>query len=140
MEIRETRRGTGWKVELFDGERSISWCSLADCRMRIGESVVAMGGIGGVGTLPEFRRKGYSRQVMEAAIAVMEREKYAISFLHGIQEFYHRFGFITCMAEHEFSLDTRDLSSRRGVTVAINLSNSARMRIKKFGSLRVGIL
>ena len=108
MEIRETRRGTGWKVELFDGERSISWCSLADCRMRIGESVVAMGGIGGVGTLPEFRRKGLSRQVMEATIAMMERERYAISFLHGIQEFYHRFGFITCMAEHEFSLDTRD--------------------------------
>ena len=108
MEIRETRRGAIWKVDLFDGERSISWCSIVDRRMRIGESVVAMGGIGGVGTLPEFRRKGYSRQVMEAAMAVMGRERHGVSFLHGIQEFYHRFGYVTCMAEHELSLDTRD--------------------------------
>ena len=108
MQIRETRRRNSWKIELFEDDRSISWCSVIDCRIRIGASVVTMGGIGGVGTLREFRRQGYSRQVMEAALAMMERERYGISLLHGIQDFYHHFGYVTCMAEHEFSLATRD--------------------------------
>ena len=87
MEIKETRIEEGWKVELVDGDRAISWCSVVDCRMRIGEALVDVGGIGEVETLREFRRKGYSRQVMEAAVALMERERYDISFLHGIQDF-----------------------------------------------------
>ena len=45
---------------------------------------------------------------MEAALALMVRERYDISFLHGIPDFYHKYGFVTCMAEHEFWLDTRD--------------------------------
>ena len=114
MEIKETRIEEGWKVELVDGDRSISWCLVVDCRMRVGEAVVDVGGIGEVETLREFRRKGYSRQVMEAAVALMERERYDISFLHGIQDFYHRFGYVTCMAEHEFWLDTRDAERSPG--------------------------
>ena len=108
MKITETRLENGWKVELVDGDQSISWCSVVDRPMRIGKAVVDMGGIGGVETLPEFRRKGYSRQVMQAAVSLMIRERYSISFLHGIQDYYNRFGYITCMAEHEFSLWTHE--------------------------------
>ena len=108
MELKETRIAEGWKLELMDSGRPLSWGSVVDCRMRIGSAVIDVGGIGGVGTLQEFRRKGYSRRVMEAALALMQRERYSISFLHGIQDFYHRFGYLTCMPEHEFYLDTRD--------------------------------
>jgi len=103
-------------VELVEGERPISWCSVVDRSLRIGKSVVVAGGIGGVGTLREFRRRGYSREVMERAVALMLREEYDISFLHGIQDFYHKFGYATCMAEHEFSLETRDAERVRGGT------------------------
>lgn len=108
MEIRETRKRGGWQVELIDVSTALSWCSIVDRQMRIGAARVSVGGIGGVGTLPEHRRKGYSRRVMERALEVIEREGYDLAFLHGIQDFYHRFGFVTCMPEHSFWLDTRD--------------------------------
>ena len=108
MELREERKKSGWYIELFKADKSISHCSVVEGIMRIGTARVQVGGIGGVGTLPEFRKKGYSRQIVEAAIELMAREGYDISFLHGIPDFYHKYGFVTCMAEHEFWLDTRD--------------------------------
>jgi predicted acetyltransferase len=114
MELRERKIKEGWKIELVEGERPISWSSVVDRSLRVGKSVVCAGGIGGVGTLREFRRRGYSREVMERAVALMIREGYDISFLHGIQDFYHKYGYATCMAEHEFSLETRDAERVRG--------------------------
>jgi predicted N-acetyltransferase YhbS len=37
----------------------------------------------------------------------MQRENYDASFLYGIEDFYDKFGFITCMPEHNLELDTR---------------------------------
>lgn len=106
LEVRPRREPWGWRLELAGGgAEALSWCSIVDVPMRIGGSVVLAGGIGGVGTLEAHRRKGYSRRVLETALALMRRERYAISFLHGIQDFYHKFGYITCMAEHELSVD-----------------------------------
>ena len=122
MEFRETKKLGGWQVELVDGSTTLSWCSIVNRQMRIGTARVSVGGIGGVGTLREHRRKGYSRRVMERAMEVVEREGYDISFLHGIQNFYHRFGFVTCMPEHSFSLDTRDAER------AVGKSHLRRMR------------
>jgi len=108
MELREKRIGTNWKVELLDGDTSLSRCWVVDVVMRIGSRPVRAGGIGEVGTLPEYRNKGLSRRVMEASVRLMRREGYPISFLHGIPDFYDKFGYITCMAEHDLTLDTRD--------------------------------
>ncbi|MFH1568265.1 MAG: GNAT family N-acetyltransferase, partial [Gemmatimonadota bacterium] len=68
--------------------------------------VLRVGGIGGVGTEEEYRRRGLARQVLERCVELMTREGYDASFLFGIQDFYHRFGFATCMAEQELVIDT----------------------------------
>ena len=108
MELREVREKWGdWKVEIVDGNRSVSRCWIVDRQMRIGRCSVKVGGIAGVGTDCEYRNRGLARQVMEGSVEWMKREGYDASFLFGIQDFYHRFGFVTCMAERRLYLDTR---------------------------------
>lgn len=108
MELQEKREEGGWKVELVREGRSISRLWIVDVQMRIGGSVVKVGGIAGVGTDRQYRNQGLASRVLEASLALMLREGYEVSMLFGIQDFYHRFGFATCIPEHNLRLDTRD--------------------------------
>lgn len=59
-----------------------------------GQTVIPMGGIGGVGTLPEYRGRGLATLLLEDAIAYMERKGQPISMLFtGINPFYARLGW-----------------------------------------------
>ncbi|MGQ9461455.1 MAG: GNAT family N-acetyltransferase [Candidatus Fervidibacter sp.] len=59
-----------------------------------GQTVIPMGGIGGVGTLPEYRGRGLATLLLEDAIAYMERKGQPISMLFtGINSFYARLGW-----------------------------------------------
>jgi len=107
MELQEKRERDGWKVELVREGRSVSRLWIVDVQMRIGSGVVAVGGIAGVGTDREYRNQGLASRVLNASLALMRREGYDASFLFGIPDFYHRFGFATCMPEHNLCLDTR---------------------------------
>lgn len=108
MERREVREKWGdWKVEIVNGERSVSRCWIVDRQLRIGRCPVKVGGIAGVGTERDYRNRGLARQVMEGAVELMKREGYDASFLFGIQDFYHKYGFLTCMAERRLYVDTR---------------------------------
>ena len=52
-------------------------------------------GIGGVATLPEFRRKGLMRLLFDAAFADMRAKGHAVSVLHPFShEFYGKFGYV----------------------------------------------
>lgn len=108
MELRRERTAHGWKIVLERDESPVSWCSVVERTMRFGVARLRVGGIGGVGTAPRHRRHGYARRVLEDALDLMEAEHYQISFLHGIQDFYGKFGYVTCMPEYELWLETRD--------------------------------
>lgn len=108
MELQEKRETNGWKVEIMREGRSISRLWIVDVRLRIGSSVVKVGGIAGVGTDRQYRNQGLARRVLEASLQLMRREGYEASWLFGIQDFYHKFGFATCMPEYNLRLDTRD--------------------------------
>ncbi len=72
-----------------------------------GQVVLPMGGIGGVGTLPEYRRRGLATQLLQDAIAYMERKGHAISMLFtGINPFYARLGWAD-FPEWRFQLQVR---------------------------------
>ena len=86
--------------------KSISRLWVANRQMRVGSAVVTLGGIAGVGTDRNYRNRGLSRQVLDASLILMQREGYDASFLYGIQDFYHKFGFITCMPQHSLELNT----------------------------------
>lgn len=107
MQLREQKMGGGWAVDLFEDGKSISRLWIADRQMRIGTSVVQLGGIAGVGTERQHRKRGLASQVLKASLALMQREGYDASFLYGIPDFYHKFDFVTCMPQHDLALDTR---------------------------------
>ena len=100
--------GTGWKVEILHRGRSVSRLWITDRRMRIGSAVVRVGGIAGVGTDPAHRRRGLALRVLQRSLQLMADEGYESSFLFGIEDFYHRAGFATCMPEHGLSLAAAD--------------------------------
>ena len=96
----------GWKIELLEDGKSISRLWVVDRIMRIGGAQMKLGGISSVGTDDAFRRKGLAAQVMEAALKLMEREGHEAALLHGIPDFYHRFGYSPCMPEYGIRIAT----------------------------------
>jgi hypothetical protein len=95
------------RVDLMAGERSISRLWIVPFTLRIGAATVRMDGIGGVGTEKEFRQRGYSRQVLEAAVERMRQGDGALSMLYGIPDFYPKFGYATAGPDHYIALKGR---------------------------------
>ena len=63
--------------------------------MRIGGSVVQMGGVGNVSTRPEYRRAGHSSQVIRDSVQYMRAAGYDLSILFtDIQSHYARAGWV----------------------------------------------
>ncbi len=77
-----------------DGE-AISRLWIVPFHLRIGDAVVRMDGIAGVGTDEAHRNRGYSRLVLEATVAWMKQGDAAISMLYGIPDYYPKFGYAT---------------------------------------------
>ncbi len=95
-------------IELLADGRTVSSLVVWDLRLWMRGSQVRMGGIGGVETPPAERNKGYARKLMEEAIAYMKRLGHDVSLLFGIPDFYHKFGYVPCMAETTMRTATRD--------------------------------
>ncbi len=84
--------------------KSVSRTYIVPMLMRIGAAVVRMDGIGGVATEDDYRYRGYSRRVMEAAVEQMRAGDAAISTLYGIPDFYPKYGYATTGPEYTMSL------------------------------------
>ncbi len=72
----------------------VSHISIVEKRFRIGGAVIKMGGIGDVYTLPPYRKKNFTSMLMNDSIEYMRQNKFPLSLLFGIPNFYHRFGYI----------------------------------------------
>lgn len=90
------------------GGTTVSWLVVHDLRWHVGEALVRMGGIGGVGTLKEHRNRGYSRLCMDEAMALMGRERVPMAALFGIPDFYSKWGFAPVIPEPWLKLDAAD--------------------------------
>ncbi len=75
--------------------------------LQIGAARVRMDGIGGVGTEPDCRKRGYAGLVMQAAVDVMRSGDAALSMLYGIRDYYPRFGYTPAGPEHFIVLNER---------------------------------
>lgn len=106
--LRETPCELGHRLELIAGSEIVSSLEVYNLEMRIGGVRVRCGGVGAVHTSPEHRLKGYATRVMERAVHVMQREGYHLSALFGIADFYHRFGYASCLVECESTVSARD--------------------------------
>jgi predicted acetyltransferase len=108
MEIKRAPQEKSTRISLLADSEDVSGLWVHDLTMRIGTVPVRMGGIGGVSTKPDHRKKGYARKVLEDAVGFMRESGYDVSALFGIPDFYPRFGYAVCMPECECSLSTRD--------------------------------
>lgn len=104
----------GWKIELCDQGTWLSRLWVVDRDIRIGGSVLRVGGISSVETPKEHRGKGLAAKAMEGALALMGNEGYAVSLLHGIPDYYHRFGYAPCMPEYDLRIATADAERAPG--------------------------
>ncbi len=109
MEIKTNDDGRSHGRELWpDSEAWASRLWVIDYAMRIGQATVRMAGIGGVETRWNQRMKGYARQLLEDTVRYMQAEGYAVSMLFGIENFYIKFGYVSCLAASSFKIKTRD--------------------------------
>lgn len=92
---------------IVDGE-AVTRLTLIDHEIRIGSSVVKMGGLARLATKTEHRMKGYARTLMNDSIAEMQKRGSDVSMLFGIPNLYHKFGFAPCLADHKATLNTHD--------------------------------
>ena len=78
------------RVCAVDG-KLVSAVQICKRRVRVGGAELVMGGIGNVGTLPEYRGRGYSNRLMWDTVKVMRRHGMDFSVLFtGIQSFYEK--------------------------------------------------
>lgn len=110
----EERDGVSRVYAVAQGER-VSWLSVVDLYMHYGGARIRVGGVAGVYTPREHRRRGYSRATINYALSWMKKRGYQLTALFGVHEYYHRFGYATFMGEHVVTISLRDLSRVRRV-------------------------
>jgi predicted acetyltransferase len=102
------------RVRVADG-RVISQLWIVDRIMRVGLAEWRMGGIAAVSTAPEARSQGHATALMQDALELMRRKGFDITVLHGIDHFYHRFGYAVVWPNSRLQIplgEARELMSR----------------------------
>ena len=76
-------------------KRVVATLRIWERRMRIGSSIVTMGGFGGVCTHPDYRGLGYATELMKNAVEYMQNANYDIGVLFSIipGKFYSNLGW-----------------------------------------------
>ncbi len=95
-------------------DQLVSHWGVWEYRMRIGQATVRCGGIGAVATHADHRKKGFMARTAAHSIERMRARGYALSILFGIDDFYHRFGYVPAWRESRWHLLRSDLPGRSG--------------------------
>lgn len=127
------------KVSLVMDGVAASWTYIVPMTIRIGEATVRMDGIGGVETREGERNRGYSRRVLDAALAYMLEGDAPLTTLYGIPDYYPRWGFATIGPEGGIRLSRldRDAQMLPGYTMrAARVNDVPRLRTLYDGATR----
>lgn len=85
-------------------DEPISGLNILYFRQRFGAVSVSAAGIGGVATLPPFRRQGHMSQLMTRALAGIRQQVAVVFLADAIETAYETFGFVNCLAEAHLSV------------------------------------
>ncbi len=85
-------------------DKVVSTLRVWERRIRVGASLVTMGGIGGVCTHPRYRGVGYASALMQDTIGYLRATGYDIGALFTIipDAFYHRLGWVSLPLQGAF--------------------------------------
>lgn len=84
-----------------DAGDMMSCITISDFPIRFDGGTCRMGGVGGVSTLPQYRRQGGIRRCFEAALPDLYKKGYDFSYLYPFSTAYYRkFGFESCVQKY----------------------------------------
>jgi predicted N-acetyltransferase YhbS len=85
--------------------RIVSHVRIFQRPVRVGSATVTHGGIGGVATDPEYRKRGLASECMKAAFRYMHERGYGLSILFtGLHDFYRKLGWEIALPDYSCSL------------------------------------
>jgi len=93
------------RIALID-DRIVAALRLTTETLQIGEARLRMGGIGWVMTAADCRRQGVASRLLRDTMTFMRANRYHVSMLFGIPDFYQQFGYATSLVDHSASMDT----------------------------------
>lgn len=98
-----------WRWGAFEDGKMQSCMNEIPYLMRFDHHDVKMSGIGGVGTLPEARRGGYIRLILEKLLPEAYENEVVFSNLTPFSHaFYRKFGYELACARNEITVSTRE--------------------------------
>ena len=94
------------RCALWSGDHAqpVSKLALLTLELRFGALALPVEGYEGVSTPPEHRRRGYMARLLRRSLA-SARQRVSVACLFGVDDFYPRFGFVTCVADCELRVD-----------------------------------
>ena len=97
------------RCALWSGEHPepVSRLGLLTLELRFGATALTVEGYEGVSTPPEHRRRGYMARLLRRSLA-SARRRVSVVCLFGIDDFYPRYGFVTCVADSELRIELND--------------------------------
>lgn len=107
-----------------DGERPVSALVLLSMAVRFGALALPVEGYAAVSTPPEHRRRGYVDRLLRRSLR-SAAQRVNVVCLYGIEDFYPRYGFVTC---------------QRGTEWRVSLYDTRRLPPVPEGALRTGSL
>ena len=97
----------------FDGDAMMSTFTTSDYQIRFDGHSCKMAGLGGVATLPQYRRMGGIRECFKACLPSLYRENYDFSYLYPFSTgYYRKFGYECCVQKLLVSVDLGLLKPR----------------------------
>ena len=90
-------------------EEPVSDLEVLSFRQRFGAVSIPAEGIGGVETLPQFRRQGHIRKVLTQAMAGSAKRVPVLFVSDAIEDMYEQFGFVNCLAEAHLVVPVRNV-------------------------------
>ena len=100
-----------WTLCAFDGPRLVASYATVPFTMRANCNAMAMGGVTIVGTLPEYRRRGLLRRIVEQSFQDMKANGQTVAALWASQAaIYQRYGYSLCAVQRRYEVDTVDLN------------------------------
>jgi predicted N-acetyltransferase YhbS len=97
---------TGCQVSIVVSGQAVAILKALRLTMHLRGAPLPMAGIADVRTHPAHRRHGHARRLFDATLAYMRQERYPVTLLFGISDFYWRFGYTPVLPEYEVSLPT----------------------------------
>ncbi len=92
------------------GDRVVGNVTVLRVPVRLGAAVLETAGIAGVCADPRARNRGIASALMRDALAASKDAGLCFSLLFGINNFYHRFGFVPAWAEHSMTVKAAELA------------------------------